>query len=223
MAARGTIMAGCLVMTPRRCSSTRTWFLMSHPPVYKEESGRAAAAPPRIRITMFLWQLETGRSTRTGGGQDYGDSLLRLNTAGSLSAADYFTPCNQEIMFTTGQDLGSSAPVLLPDSAGSASQPHLMMGGAMNGSLYVLNRDSLGGYNRLPCPDSAVGVQVVPVGDVPIPPILSTPLFWNNAIYVAAGNDKLKAFPMTGGVLNESPLALQSPESLGPQEIGRAH
>jgi len=80
------------------------------------------------------------------GANDYGDSLLRLNTAGSLSAADYFTPCNQEIMFTTGQDLGSSAPVLLPDSAGSVSQPHLMMGGAMNGSLYVLNRDSLGGY-----------------------------------------------------------------------------
>jgi hypothetical protein len=153
------------------------------------------------------------------GGSNYGDSYLRLNlnTGGALSVADYFTPCDQETMFTTGQDLGSSAPVLLPDSAGSASQPQLMMGAAKNGSLYVLNRDSLGGYNRLPCPDSAVGVQVVPVGDVPIPPILSTPLFWNNAIYVAAGNDKLKAFPMTGGVINQSPLALQSPESLGPQ------
>ncbi len=147
------------------------------------------------------------------GAMDYGDSFLRLNTAGALSVADYFTPCNQEKMFTTGQGLGSSAPVLLPDSAGSVSQPHLMMGGAKNGSLYVLNRENLGRYNPL-CPDSAARVQVVPVGDVSI---LSTPLFWNNAIYVAAGNDKLKAFPMTGGVLNQSPLALQSPESLGPQ------
>jgi len=165
--------------------------------------------------------VATGNGTfdANPGANDYGDSYLRLNLniGGALSVADYFTPCDQETMFTTGQDLGSSAPVLLPDSAGSASQPHLMMGAAKNGSLYVLNRDNLGGYNRLPCPDSAVGVQVVPVGDVPIPPILSTPLFWNNAIYVAAGNDKLKAFPMTGGVLNQSPLALQSPESLGPQ------
>jgi hypothetical protein len=147
------------------------------------------------------------------GGNNYGDSYLRLNfnTAGALSVADYFTPCDQETMFTTGQDLGSSAPVLLPDAAGPV--PHLMVGGAKNGSLYVLNRDSLGGYSP-PCPDSAARVQVVPVGGAPI---LSTPLFWNNTIYVAAGNDTLKAFPMPGGVLNTSPLAPQSPETLGPQ------
>jgi len=60
-----------------------------------------------------------------------------------------------------------------------------MIGAAKNGSLYVLNRDNLGGYNP-PCPESAAGVQVVvPTGDTPIPPILSTPLFWNDAVYVA--------------------------------------
>jgi hypothetical protein len=42
-------------------------------------------------------------------------------------------------------------------------------------------------------------------------------LFWNNFIYVAAGNGKLKAFPMPGGILNTSPLPSQSPEALGPQ------
>jgi len=161
--------------------------------------------------------VATGDGTfdATTGANNYGDSYLRLNlnATGVLSVADYFTPCDQETMFTTGQDLGSSAPVLLPDSAGSASQPHLMMGGAKNGSLYVLNRENLGRYNP-PCPDSAARVQVVPVGDVSI---LSTPLFWNNFIYVAAGNGKLKAFPMAGGAVNQSPLALQSPESLGPQ------
>jgi hypothetical protein len=139
----------------------------------------------------------------------YGDSFLRLSSTGGLTVTDYFTPCDE----AASQNLGSSAPVLLPDSAGSVSQPHLMMGGAKNGSLYVLNRDSLGGYIP-PCPDSAARVQVVPVGGAPI---LSTPLFWNNTIYVAAGNDTLKAFPMPGGVLNTSPLASQSPETLGPQ------
>lgn len=147
------------------------------------------------------------------GANDYGDSFLRLNAAGPLSVADYFTPCDQERLFTTGQDLGSSALVLLPDSAGSISQAHLMMGGAMNGSLYVLNRENLGRYNP-PCPDSAARVQLVPVGGASV---LSTPLFWNNFIYVAAGNGRLKAFPMAGGAVNPSPLALQSPELLGPQ------
>ena len=148
------------------------------------------------------------------GANDYGDSYMRLNlnTAGALSVADYFTPCDQETMFTTGQDLGSSAPVLLPDSAGSVLQSHLMMGGAKNGSLYVLNRDSLGEYSP-PCPDLAPRVQVVPVGDASI---LSTPLYWNNSIYVAAGNSKLKAFPMASGVLQSLPSS-QSPETLGPQ------
>jgi hypothetical protein len=194
-----------------------------------QQTGVFNATPGSGALGGGIWQSGAGPSAdsnhnvfvATGNGtfdanlgaNDYGDSLLRLNTAGSLSAADYFTPCNQEIMFTTGQDLGSSAPVLLPDSAGSVSQPHLMMGGAMNGSLYVLNRDSLGGYVP-PCPDSTARVQVVPVGDASV---LSTPLFWNNFIYVAAGNGRLKAFPMDGGAVNPAPLPSQSPELLGPQ------
>jgi hypothetical protein len=140
------------------------------------------------------------------GGQDYGDSFLLLNTAGTPSVIDYFSPCGE----ATSQDLGSSAPVLLPDSAGPV--PHLMMGGAKNGSLYVLNRDNLGKFNA--CPDLTPRVQVVPTGDASI---LSTPLFWNDFIYVGGENGKLKAFPMPGGVLNISPLASQSPETLGPQ------
>jgi hypothetical protein len=146
------------------------------------------------------------------GTNDYGDSFLRLSTAGALFVADYFSPCNQQTFFNMDQDLGSSAPVLLPDSAGLVSTP-LMMGGSKSGSLYVLNRDSLGGYTY-PCPDPVASVQEVPIGDGPI---LSTPLFWNNFIYVAAGNGKLKALPMTAGLVNPTALPSQSSETLGPQ------
>src|SRR5467141_3522800 len=61
MAVRATIMAGCSVTTPPRWS--RPWLLMSHPGVYRAESGRAVAGLPRIRTTMFLWPPETGHST----------------------------------------------------------------------------------------------------------------------------------------------------------------
>jgi hypothetical protein len=101
--------------------------------------------------------------------------------------------------------------VLLPDSAGSGSQPHLLIGGAKNGSLYVVDRDNLGGYSNT-CPDSP-RAQTVPVGDGPI---LSTPLFWNNALYVSAGKGKLKSFPLTAGILASS-ATTQSQETLGPQ------
>ena len=56
------------------------------------------------------------------------------------------------------------------------------------------------------------GLQVIPIHDGPI---LSTPLYWNNGIFVAAGNGKLKFFPLAAGAVAQTPLAAQSPESLG--------
>jgi hypothetical protein len=147
------------------------------------------------------------------GGASYSDSFLRLGTAGALAVTDYFSPCDGTTLASGGLDVGASAPLLLPDSAGSVSRPHLLIGASKSGTLYLANRDSLGGYNGI-CPDASTRVQTVPVGDGPI---LSTPLFWSNTVYVAAGNGKLKAFPVAGGVLASSPLASQSPETLGPQ------
>jgi hypothetical protein len=157
----------------------------------------------------------------TGAGQpnqgvDYSDSFLRLGTNNGLTVTDYFTPCDQELGNTVNADSSpqsaSSAPLLLPDTAGSASQPHLLVGGTKEGLLYVVNRDNMGGF--LDCPDLQPRVQVVAVGDGPI---LSTPLFWNGAVFVAAANGKLKSFPMSEGVLASSASAFQSPETLGPQ------
>jgi hypothetical protein len=146
------------------------------------------------------------------GGLSYSNSFLRLGTAGVLTVFDYFTPCDQATLQSAGLDVGASAPVLLPDSAGSASQPHLLIGGSKGGSLYVVNRDAMGEYS-FPCPDLPARVQTIPVGGA----ILSTPLFWNNAVYVAPGNGKLMSFPMSAGILASSPSASQSPEkTLGP-------
>jgi len=148
---------------------------------------------------------------------NYIDSILRLWTNGGLSVADYFIPCDQGQGWGVNPNAvlqsGSSAPVLLPDSAGSASQPHLLIGGSMEGSLYILNRDAMGGFAR-PCPDTPLRVQTIPVG---AGPIASTPLFWNNLVYVAPGNGNLVSFPMSAGILATSPSASHSPETLGPQ------
>jgi hypothetical protein len=147
------------------------------------------------------------------GGASYSQSFLRLGNTGALSVMDYFSPCDESTLASGGLDVGASAPLLLPDSAGSALQPHLMLGASKNGSLYLANRDNLGGYNGI-CPDASSRVQTVPLGDGPF---LSTPIFWNNSVYAAAGNGKLKAFPVTGGVLASSSLPAQSPEMFGPQ------
>lgn len=149
-------------------------------------------------------------ANRTMESFSHGDSFLRLGTAKGLSISDYFTPCDEG----TAQIVGTGAPVLLPDSAGSALQPHLLIGGSKGvsagGSLYVVNRDSMGGF----CPGSSAAVQTIPVG---AGPILSTPLFWNSAVYVVPGNGSLMSFPMSAGILASPPSATQSPETLGPQ------
>jgi hypothetical protein len=146
---------------------------------------------------------------------NYADSVIRLATVGGLSVTDYFTPCDQSL--DSGVDPNpalrseSTAPLLLPDSAGTSLQPHLLIDGSKEGYLYVLNRDNMGQFIS-PCPDSPSRVQMMSVGG----PILSTPLFWNNAVYVAPGNGHLLSFPMTAGILARAPSTVQSPETLGP-------
>jgi len=139
---------------------------------------------------------------------NYSNSFLRLATAGGLAVSDFFTPCDE----ASGQIVGTTAAVLLPDSAGSSLQPHLLIGGSKGGSLYTVNRDNMGKFVG-PCPDSAVRVQTVSVGGA----ILSTPLFWNDSIYVAPANGRLMSFPMSGGIASLTPASSQSPEQLGPQ------
>lgn len=151
------------------------------------------------------------------GGMSYSDSFLRFETAGGLSVSDYFSPCNQAMLQVNGLDVGASAPLLLPDSAGSAAQPHLMIGGSKGGSIYVVNRDDLGEFGAAEATEANCSdlprAQTVPVGGA----ILSTPLFWNNSVYVASANGNLQSFPMTGGILSSSASGSQSPETLGPQ------
>jgi hypothetical protein len=176
--------------------------------IWQSGGGPSADANHNVYVVTGDGPFDANR-----GGSSYSDSFLKLGTSGGLSVSDYFTPCDQSALQTSGLDLGASAPVLLPDSAGSPAEPHLMIGGAKNGSLYVVNRDNLGQFSST-CPDASPRVQVIPVGDGPI---LSTPLFWNNSVFVAAGNGNLKSFPMSAGTLATSPSAEQSPESLGPQ------
>ena len=87
---------------------------------------------------------------------DYGDSFVKLASDPNSSAAnqningwglkvvDYFTPFNQDGLNAGDVDLGSGAPVLVPDSAGSSAHPHLLMGMGKEGRAYLVDRDNMG-------------------------------------------------------------------------------
>ena len=206
----------------------RGWLFGYDSATLKQTGVFSVTQPPAIQ--GGIWQSGGGPSADSNGnvfvatgngpfvavpnGMNFSDSILRFGMVEGLSkVADSFTPCEQQELETPGQDIGTSAPLLLPDSAGSASQPHLLIGGSENGSLYVVNRDDMGGFDGTCSSDTLPRVQKVPVGTGAI---LSTPLFWNNAVYVAPGNGNLMSFPLTAGILASSPT-FQSREILGPQ------
>ncbi len=132
-------------------------------------------------------------------GPNYGDSIikLRLNRAG-FSVRDYFTPFDQQAMQLNDLDLGSGGVVVLPDQPGSPT--HLLVTAGKGGTIYLLDRDNLGGYN--PVDDSQI-VQSIPGA---LDEVHGGPIFWNNTLYYAAEHDAIKAFSFSNGLFAPTPV-----------------
>ncbi len=68
-------------------------------------------------------------------GEQYGSSFVKLDAR--LEVRDWFTPSNYKKLNRDDLDLGSTGPMLLPDSK-------QLMGAGKEGRIYLLNRDKLG-------------------------------------------------------------------------------
>ena len=136
------------------------------------------------------------------GGSNYGDSVVRLNTASGLSVADYFTPLDQASLDANDTDFGSGAATILVDQpAGPVT--HLVIGGGKQGNLFLLNRDSMGKFSS----STNNVLQTVNLGNS----IFATPVFWQNNLYVAGvGTLKQFAFNGTTGKFNGAPFSQSS-------------
>jgi hypothetical protein len=129
----------------------------------------------------------------------YNDAFLKLSP--SLLPLDYFTPSNNDYLLLNDADLGSGAPMILPDN--STSSPHLILGGGKDGILYLVNRDNMGGFN----PDNNAAVQSFYAGARQFDNFFDTPAYWNGTVYTHAENDVLKAFSYNNGLLATTAIA----------------
>ena len=138
------------------------------------------------------------------GGTEYGDSAVRLATTNRLAAVDFFTPYNQAALAANDTDFGSGGPLLLPDSAGSAAHPHLLVACGKEGSIYLLDRDNLGHFN------AAGDTQIVQSLANIIGGTWSSAAYFNQRVYFAGSGDALKSFLLTGGLLSTAPVSQAS-------------
>jgi hypothetical protein len=150
--------------------------------------------------------LATANGTFDGntGGSDYGDSLIHLRPADAgLTLLDSFTPYDQEAMFENDLDLGSGGVVVLPDQSGPYQ--HEMVGGGKEGTLYLVNRDGMGGYN--PSGNTQI-IQSIP--NASSGELDSVPAYWNGNVYITGLKDYTKAFSLSNGLLSLQPTSQTS-------------
>jgi len=136
------------------------------------------------------------------GGSDYGDTIVKLSTSGTV--LDYFTPHDQDIQSANNLDLGAGGPVLLVDQA-NGPFPHLLISAGKNGTIYVVNRDNMGGFNANN--DNQI-VQSL-IGALPNggdeAGNFNSPVYYNGYVFFAAVNDSVRAFQLNNGSLSVNP------------------
>lgn len=135
-----------------------------------------------------------------GTNNSYGNSFVRLSTSPGLNVGDYFTPYNTRSEDSADEDFGSAGPLLLPDLTDrTATVRHLAVGAGKDGNLYVLDRDNLGQFN------STKNNIYQPAIALSTGENHSSPVLFNNTVYIGPTNNALKAFPISQALLATSP------------------
>src|ERR1700733_11660485 len=156
---------------------------------------------------------------------DYGDSFVKVaidtttnatsqNANGwALTGVDFFLPFNNATLNGGDTDLGSGGLTILPDAVGSTAHPFLLIGGGKEGKLYLIDRNSMGGFN--PNTDNDVQEQ----GSA-LTGLLNTPAFFLNnpnpaapakpsgTLLVVMGYDGgVRAFSVSNGAFSSTPTS----------------
>ena len=137
----------------------------------------------------------SGNGTFSPDDSNYGETAMRLSPANGLSLVDSFTPNNQDQLNNSDADMGVSDALILPDQSGPYK--HLLVTADKNGLLYLINRDSMGGYNAT----ANANVQTLYGGSS----IHNSVAYFNNTLYVGTDGNYLQAFSISNGKLSSLP------------------
>jgi hypothetical protein len=115
--------------------------------IWQGGSGLMSDGPGRIIVSTGNGVSPPPGPGRRPPGQ-LGDSVVRLavNSNGTLSAKDFFSPVNAPALDAGDTDYGSGGPVGLP--FGTSPYPHVLAQAGKDGRIFLLNRDDLGGREQ---------------------------------------------------------------------------
>jgi len=146
--------------------------------------------------TNLYFETANGSFSANTNGGDYGDTFVKLSTTNGLKVADYFTPYDQQSLADADTDLGSGGAILLPDSVGSATHPHLIIGGGKAGKVYSIDRDNMGHFN------AAGDTQIVESFGANAGSFFGSPAYFNYAIYYHGKGGVMRTFVVTNGFIS---------------------
>ena len=155
----------------------------------------------------LFFASSNGDFDANAGGVDYGNSVVKLGTSGSV--VDYFTPHDESNQSANNLDLGSAGPVLLVDQT-TGPYPHLLISAGKNGTIYVVNRDNMGHFNANN--DNQIVqalIGALPNGDAESGNF-NSPVYYNGYVYYAAVSDCVRAFQLANGLLTTAPTSVSS-------------
>ncbi len=103
---------------------------------------------------QILFTTGNGISPKAGPGKTppatLAESVVRLTvgTDGNLKPTDFFSPANNAKLDQNDADLGSGAPIAIPNGYGTVAHPRLLVQVGKDGRVYLLDRDNLGGMGQ---------------------------------------------------------------------------
>lgn len=134
---------------------------------------RAGTVIDPLTGNLFL-ATGNGPFTANQGGDDWGESVLELTRDGTR-VIDSYTPADPDALSEQDQDLGSSAPALLPIIPKSAT-PALVVQASKEGVLRLLNRQNLNGKGG----PGYIGGEMQTLDSPGHCPVLTQPAVWTD-------------------------------------------
>jgi hypothetical protein len=135
-------------------------------------------------------------------GKNFGQSVFKLiQTTSSLALADWFTPYNWSYLRSNDLDLNDSV-LILPNQPGT--YPHLAIAVGKEGTLYVLDRDHMGGL----CSTCSTGdTQIVQELSKAVGWNTGSLVYWNDRLYSSGTGSPIMAWSLNYGLLSTTPIA----------------